>query len=182
MATLYQRLLGPKFAELHSVLQRFHSSTTSIRATGKMRVVRSPGFFRGCLATIMGLPATSNDVPLTLEVTPTDSDETWTRIFGGRPLVTRQWMSNRLLVEKAGAICFGIALDVAEGGMTFRTKRVWFLGIPLPGALAPNVSADVSPMTDGWNVVVKLRQPGFGQVLEYQGDITPQWTSLSAYS
>ena len=175
METLYQRVLGARFADLHPVLRRFHSSTGRITGIGLFRVIHHGGWFRKLLVRLMGLPAAGDAIEVTLEVTPTGAGERWVRSFAGRPLVTVQTAEGDLLMERGGPIRFGIVLGVAEGGMTFRSRSVWFLGVPLPRWLGPAIEAEVVPHGEGWNVVVRLRLPVVGQLLEYRGEVIPQW-------
>ena len=176
METLYQRLLGPRFADLNPVLQRFHSSRQPITGVGLFRVVHHPGWFRRLLVKLMGLPAAGDAIEVTVEVTPTGDGERWGRSFAGRPMVTFQTAKDEMLMERGGPIRFGIALAVVDGGMTFRTRSVWFLGVPLPRWLGPSVDADVVPKGEGWSVVVRLTLPLVGRLLEYDGEVILQWT------
>ena len=176
METLYQRVLGAKFADLHPVLQRFHSSQEKITGVGLFRVIHHGGWFRRLLVRLMGLPAAGDAIEVYLEVTPNGTGERWVRSFAGRPLVTIQTAKDDLLMECGGPIRFGIVLGVVEGGMTFRSRSVWFLGVPLPKGLGPAIEAEVVPHAEGWNVVVRMRSTLVGWLLEYRGEVIPQWT------
>ena len=175
METLYQRVLGSRFADLHPVLQRFHSSRERMVGVGLFRVTHQLGWFRRLLVKCMGLPPAGEAVEVSVEVSPTEAGERWTRSFAGRPLVTFQTAKGDLLMESGGPIRFGIALAVADGGMTFRTRSAWFLGVPLPRWFGPSVDAEVVPKGEGWGVVVSLTLPLVGRLLEYRGEVIPRW-------
>ena len=176
MATLYQRVLGERFDALHPVLRRFHSSETHIVGRGPFRVVHHPGWFRRMLLFVLRFPIKGEAVEVRLEVSPSDAGERWVRAFPGRPLVTRQTAEGGLLMERGGPLCFGLAVEVVDGGLTFRTRRTWMLGVPLPGWFAPRVDVDVVPSAEAWNVAVRLTLPLVGRLLDYEGEVVPQWT------
>ena len=175
MTTLYQRILGERFDALDPVLRRFHSSETRAAGRGLFRVVHHPGWVRKLLLAVLRFPAKGDGVEVRLEVTPSESGERWVRSFAGRPLVTWQSAGRGLLMERAGPLCFGLAVEVVAGGLTFRTRRTWMLGVPLPGWLAPRVEADVAPAGEAWNVAVRLALPLVGRLLDYEGEVVPRW-------
>jgi hypothetical protein len=174
--TLYQRILGERFADLHPVLRRFHSFLEGGSGVGRLQVIRYPGRLRKLLAAALRLPPARDATEVRLEVSPTGTGERWERSFSGWSLVTRQTARGALLVEHAGPICFGLAVDVVDRGMVFQTRRVWLLGLPLPRWIAPAVEAKVVPNGEGWTVQVRLTFPGVGPLLQYRGEVFPQWT------
>ena len=176
MTTLYQRVLGERFDALHPVLRRFHSSETRIGGRGLFRVVHHPGWVRKFFLVVLRFPKKGEAVEVLLEVTPSAAGERWVRAFAGRPLVTRQSAEGGLLMERAGPLCFGLAVEVVDGGLTFRTRRTWMLGVPLPSRFAPRVEADVVPRGETWNVAVRLTLPLVGRLLDYEGEVVPRWT------
>src|SRR5688572_18599355 len=107
MKTLYQRLLGARFADLHPLLRRFHSARRGL-ATGRFRVAHGGGL----LAWLLRLPPAGTDIPLRLGITPRPGGECWRRSFAGVPLLTRQFQRGRLLREQAGPFEFGLAVTV----------------------------------------------------------------------
>jgi hypothetical protein len=168
--SLYRRVLGERFDDLHPVLRRFHSSETAVSGLGRFRMVHHPGWFRKALLVALRFPHAGEAVELKLEVSPTEDGERWVRAFPGRPLVTVQTARGDLLIERGGPMRFGLAVEVVGGGMTFRTRRAWFLGVPLPRRLAPDVAVE-----RGWNVAVRLTMPLVGRLLDYEGEVVPQW-------
>lgn len=176
MATLYQRVLGERFDALHPVLRRFHSSETHIAGRGLFRVVHHPGWLRKLLLVVLRFPKAGEAIEVRLEVSPSASGERSVRSFAGRPLVTRQTAEGGLLMERVGPLCFGLAVEVVGGGLTFRTRRTWMLGVPLPTWFAPSVEADVVPNGEAWGVAVRLALPLVGRLLDYEGEVVPRWT------
>lgn len=176
VATLYQRVLGNRFADLHPVLRRFHSCPTGGTGAGRFAVIRYPGLLRRFLAFVLRLPSPGRDIATTLEVTATSTGERWVRTFGRTTLVTRQTVAGGLLIEYAGPMSFGLVVEVVAGGMVMRTRHVWCLGLPLFRCVAPSVEATVVPAEQGWSVVVRLVLPLIGPLMEYRGDVVPRWT------
>jgi hypothetical protein len=172
--TLYQRLLGAEFERLHPILRHFHASTSGGRGTGVFRITRSSEWLPNLVADLMQLPPAADAAPVRLRVRPCGRTEQWLRSFNGRPLRSVQSEQDGLLIETAGPICFGFAVGVPMGGMTFQTRRVWLFGLPLPLAWAPAVEATVTPDDAGWSVSVALCVPILGQLVHYGGHLTPQ--------
>jgi hypothetical protein len=75
-------------------------------------------------------------------------------------------------MESAGPISLGLEPTVKGSGMTLRTRRVWFCGLPLAGASA---DAEVVPDEHGWSVRVRLRLAALNLVLSYDGYVEPLW-------
>jgi len=88
--TLYQRVLGDRFAALHPTLQRFHSSPHGGRGVGMLQVTRAPDVIRSLVATLMRLPPASDATPVTLEVLPEANGERWRHHFGRHRFETLQ--------------------------------------------------------------------------------------------
>jgi hypothetical protein len=127
-------------------------------------------------AKVLRLPSEQGTIEARLDVAPTIAGERWQRSIGLSTFVTFQTSAGALLRERAGPMSFGIHVEVVDGGMIFRTVQVWCCGLPLPGWCAPSVHATIVPIADGWAVAVRLTLPYIGQLLQYQGEVYPQWT------
>ena len=174
MQTVYQRVLGAKFAELHPVLRRFHSSPRG-SGQGRFRVTHFPGRLKKFLVKLMRMPAAGEDLPVSLEVSPSGTGELWMRAFPGWRFASIHTARRGLLFERDGPATFVFALDVVDGSMTFTTKEFHVLGFPLPAWMAPSVSAVAVPSEAGWAVTVRMRLPFVGDLLEYHGEVVPRW-------
>jgi Domain of unknown function (DUF4166) len=172
--TLYQRLLGSSFSYLHPILRRFHSCPEGAKAVGRFQVVRYPGRIRRLLADLIRLPH-SGSTDVRLVVAPYTDGECWVRSFGPATIVTFQSTAASLLVERHGVVSFGLGVAVVDGGMVFQTRRVWFFGVPLPYSLRPSILATVVPDERGWSLSVRLTVPWIGHLLQYRGEVSPQW-------
>jgi hypothetical protein len=173
--TLYQRVLGDKFALLHPVLRRFHSCSRG-GGQGRFRVTHFPGRLRRLLARAMRLPAQGDGIAVELEVWPRGKGEVWVRAFPGWRFVTLQTEGRGLLLERDGPVTFVFALDVVDGAMTFTTKEFRLLGVPLPSWAAPSVRAVETGGEGGWTVTVRMSLPFVGDLMEYHGEVVPRGT------
>lgn len=169
---LYRRTLGEAFDSLPPVLKRFHEQPCGASAQGSLRITRGPGRLRQALATLMRLPSPGEQVPLLLQVHVRGEVERWTRDFGALRLVTRQWLRHGLLIESVGPLRFGFRLAADATEMRFDFARCWFLGMPLPSALAPRVNASASEYEEGWWVRVRVEAPVLGLLTQYEGKVT----------
>ena len=171
--SLYRRLLGDRYQQLHPLLKEFHDRPEG-KAEGTFRIVRPPQFFKRLLGSLLGMPDTAKNVPTTLIVEPLGNGvEKWVRSFGNFRMATWQWTWRDLLLERSGPVTFGIHLEIVDGGTRFICKRVWVLGIPVPLVLAPKVLAVETPVPGGWHARVQLSFPLIGEMLGYEGEVYP---------
>jgi len=173
MASLYERLLGPKYHELAHVLQKFHASDSHGRARGKLAVEHGSGKAARILAWAMRLPEETTQVDVTLQISADKDHELWDRTFGSRQLRTRCSAWKGLLVESMGSVVLGFELQVEDGGLRFFHKRSWLLGVPLPPWCAPHAQAQVTPAGERWKIDLRLTHPLLGPIVRYYGTMVP---------
>lgn len=174
MHPLYRRTLGDAFDSLPPVLRRFHEQSPEAGAQGTLHITRGSGRIRQALAALMRLPLPGEQVPVVLQVQTVGEAEHWRRDFGTLRLVTQQWLQDGLLIETAGPLRFGFRLTADAKEMRFEFARCWFVGMPLPTALAPRVNATASEYEDGWWLRVRIDVPLLGMLTQYEGKVTPQ--------
>lgn len=78
------------------------------------------------------------------------------RDLGGQLLKSIQWVQDGLLIEKAGLMRSEFCLLADETGLSFEFQRAWFLSVPLPGFLSPQIKASALAEDYGWRVDVRL--------------------------
>ena len=172
-ASLYQRILGEDFERLPEPLRRFHGSERGGRLEGLFRVERGRGYVRNRLADLGKLPPAGERVPLRLDVRVADAVEHWTRSFGPTQLFTRQLERHGRLVELHPPWKLRIRLGATPKGMSLDHERCYWLGIPLPGFIAPKVETYVEERGESWFVAVAIRMPLVGMVCRYSGEVRP---------
>ena len=154
----YEALLGEAFASLDAHVRRAH--LPPLHAEGTMDVVHGAGWLTRPLIWLMKLPAAGRNQPARLDVAADGPEVVWTRRIGGAVLRTRERARGSRLEERSGlgSISFDLAVD--DGALLYRQSSIYFAGLPLPALLSPRVGAVVSPITDGWRVVVTVEWRG----------------------
>ena len=187
---LYPRLLGAAWARLDPAVQRVHTSYGTIagpvRATGTFEVRRAPGRPIGLMLDLAGGPLAADAAPVQLAIahrmTRRGPVERWHRVFGGRPLVTRQSEApGGLLAERIGLLEFRFRLAAEDGALLFEQESCQVgLGryrLRLPGWLSPAIwcreqtAHDLADGPDQTSVFVKVTAPGGGLVFSYRGTV-----------
>jgi Domain of unknown function (DUF4166) len=174
MATLYERILGVRYGQLHPVLRAFHSQSGVAVADCRLDVTHPPGVLKSLFRKLAGMPSAGRHETTLLEAHARPYGEEWRRTIGGKLMITKQWQSGSLLMEGVGPAVLGIELHCEQGGMRFETKRFWVLGVPIFKAISPSVFARVTPLEKSWQVEVRLTAPWLGPILIYEGEVTPR--------
>jgi hypothetical protein len=170
---LYRRLLGDAYATLPAPIQAMHDLEGALTAEGRATVERGTNLLARAIAAVIGFPPAGRDIAVRVDFALRNGREIWRRDFAGRAFVSTQEEGrgrfDRLLSERFGPFCFGIAL-VCEPGRLNLAVRGWSLfGIPLPLWLAP-VGAAHERVEDGrfrFDVEIRLRL--IGLIVRYQG-------------
>ncbi len=175
---LYHRLLGPAFASLPPRVRELHGSTAARRWTGQAVVRRGNGVMARVIGRIFGFPNTAPQVPVTVEFSPGDGAERWTRRFDGKSFSSVQFCgtgkNQYLLVERFGVAAFALAL-VIDGDRLFFVPRRWsMLGVPMPGCLLPAGSSFESEVQGQFCFNIDISLPLMGLIVAYKGTLTPE--------
>ena len=175
---LYPHLLGHAWDQLSEPVRRIHGGGRPVRARGTFDVTRGSGLLVRWLCAMLRLPRSGAAQPVLLVVTPSASGERWDRTIGSIALVTTQAEgAGRQLVERFGPVELNFRLDAVDGALVFsQTRAVLRLGpfrMPLPGQLAPRVSARASAdkVSTGIRVWVRLSLPLGDPLVTYEGAI-----------
>ena len=150
-----------------------HDLEGALTAEGRATVERGTNLLARAIAAAIGFPPAGRDIAVRVDFALRNGREIWRRDFAGRRFVSTQEEGrgrfDRLLSERFGPFCFGIAL-VCEPGRLNLVVRGWSLfGIPLPIWLAP-VGAAHERVEDGrfrFDVEIRLRL--IGLIVRYQG-------------
>lgn len=168
-------ILGPRWEELHPSVRQLHDAGEPLRVAGTFRIRRG-GWLTRRLAWIAGLPREGDRVPLQLVVTPTGDQEEWHRAFAGRPFVSLQWKhAEGFLLEQMGIFVQRFRLNAVDGSLRYENDgsslRLGPYLLPLPGWLAPRVTASEVPSDDGIAVSVETTLPLLGLLVAYEGTV-----------
>jgi hypothetical protein len=166
---LYRRLLGARFDELPPRVAELHDVTGTSVWAGRADVERGRSPVSRMVATLFGLPPAGRDQALHVTFTPDGGTEIWTRRFGDAVFRSLQYERGGLLRERVGPSTFVFALVTSPDGMALKLKGVRFLGVPLPGFLAPSVATFESEREGRYHFEVEASLPLLGRIVRYQG-------------
>lgn len=159
--------LAPAVRALHADHGRFE---------GRITVRHGAGLLAPLIAKLTGLPRATDGMPLRLTTASTpDGADRWVRDIGARSYPSQiAAAGDGLLSERMGPVTATTRIAIAGGGIAMTLVRARFLGMPLPGPLAPGVETlETEGERDGRRVYrfdVRIRLPVLGTLLvHYQG-------------
>ena len=130
---LFERVLGPAFAQLPPRLRALHSIPQRQRWCGRGDVLRGAHWLVAPCAWLARLPPAATDVPVCVEFVVDESGEHWNRQFGEVRMASRLWQRDGHLFERLGALRFRFALEAVDGEILWGAERAWAFGVlPLP--------------------------------------------------
>ena len=172
---LYERILGDAYAALPESLRVMHKGV--LRAEGRGSVERGANPLAWLAGLVASFPPACTDAPVSVAFDITPQGEVWRRDFNGHRFKSYQYegrgRSERLIVERFGAMEFAMALvwDGAQLNLVLRRWRV--LGIPMPLWLAPRVRAHERENGGAFNFFVEISHPLTGLIVRYRGWLKP---------
>ncbi|HVE53325.1 MAG TPA: DUF4166 domain-containing protein, partial [Ramlibacter sp.] len=117
---------GPRFAQLHPLLQRLHREGGRLAGEVDLRFGDGvAGWLGRRLAARMGLPQVAGRVPLEVTIAHTPQILVWARRFGATHAMVSlfepvgHWPGG-WWEERTGALRFRLTVDVEDGGWTWR--------------------------------------------------------------
>jgi hypothetical protein len=175
-ALLYERVLGDAWSALPDAVQMMHSGAA--QAEGRGSVERGAHPLAWLAGLMMSFPPASADIPVRVTFESTSRGEVWRRTFGRHSFQSSQFdgrgKSDRLIVERFGALEFAMALVLEGRRLNLITRRWSAFGIPLPLWLAPRSHAYESEEDGVFNFFVEIRHPLVGLIVRYRGWLKPQ--------
>lgn len=173
--SLYEHVMGERFARLAPALREFHRLAGKVRLRGEVQVVAPRGALARLLALALGTPRQDSAGPICFELDAAPGSETWVRRFADRTMVSRMRLGRAGLVERLGPASLGFGLDEREGRLVMSLQSMRFLGLPCPRWLAPRIVAEETGVGRRLYFDVSARVPGLGLVTHYQG-----WLALAS--
>jgi hypothetical protein len=174
-APLYVRILGDAWSQIAEPIRRVHSSGSTLRASGCLRVEHGSNGLSRALARLLRLPRPAPAAETRLTVTSGPDGEQWRREFDGRRFETRQSEAGALLLaERFGVLEFRFRLDTSCGDLRYVQREVAIIFGPvrwrLPAVCSPRVEARESPATPtSIRIAVRAGLPGVGLLIAYDG-------------
>ncbi|MEQ1821734.1 MAG: DUF4166 domain-containing protein [Fimbriimonadaceae bacterium] len=163
----YEEMAGPAWATLAPGVRLAHSPPLS--ATGVLRILKGTNR----LLRFIALPPPGDAVATTLELEQVPEGVKWTRTFDGMRAVSLHMIRGHEIQERAGPFRLALRMVVDGQSVWHRHIGTWFLGVPIPKALGPQVKGHVSPGSDdrSWRIDVKIWHFLLGPICHYQGEI-----------
>lgn len=172
--TVFQQVLRAPFFNLPDPVRALHSVRGRARYAGRVRVERGRNPLARVCAAVAGLPPAMDDAPLQVEFVAEDGTETWSRDFGGHPMVSRLRCRKGMLEERLGPLRFRFALHVADGALYWRAVGMRVLGIvPLPAWLLARVRCREREHEGRYAFRGEVALPLLGPLIRYEGWLAP---------
>lgn len=174
--TLFQSALAERWEHLPREVQILHSVQDVESFSGTARVTRGTTPVARLAAWFFGFPHATDQIPLTITKTRTQSGETWERNFGGR--VFRSYLTPAPDLyryrERFWLFNYEQDLPVEDGCMRLPVRRGWLFGIPLPRFLLPGSDSREYSKDGVFHFDVSLIAPlGGGLIVRYRGQVKP---------
>jgi hypothetical protein len=169
--SLYECVMGERYARLAPALQRFHRLAGRRVLHGVVETDPPANWLAALLARGLGSPlhATAGAIRFELDAEP--SVETWTRHFPGKTMSSRLRLDAGQLVERLGLARLAFTLDEVDGCLSMKLESLRFLGIPCPAWLRPRIVAEETGEGDRLHFRIEARVVGVGRVAGYRGHL-----------
>lgn len=170
--TLYQKILGEQFYELAKPLQLFHSRVDGASASGYVEFKRGRNYFAKLIGIALCLPVSSKKTLVELKVQANTEYELWIRNFGGKHAVSKQFLKDGLLFEKAGCTRVAMKVTSTDGNIYFESVQFFIGVIKFPKIFSPQINAVVKQSQTGWHFKVEISLKVIGPILSYFGEMS----------
>lgn len=158
------------FAMLPDAVQRAHLVYGPRLLTGQARVTRGTSLWARFLATLFRFPAATDDIPVSVLMTPTADGETWERQFGTQVFRSQLRQVNGKMTERFGPFTFTLGLHVTDDALHFPVESGRLGPLPLPRFLLPQSEAREFAENGRFNFDVALKAPFTGApMVHYRG-------------
>ena len=166
---------GPKFDELHPLLQQVHLHGGQLSGVVDIFIPRGiAGVLGGRIAKKLGVPVDGGQHSLRVSISHQADGMHWDRCFDNsrdmhslfRPVGC---LPDGYWIEQTGPLQMRLTVDIQDGGWHWRCLEMRLFGRRLPLWLFPNSKA-FKPIEQGrYKFYVAFSLPWFGTVLSYSG-------------
>jgi hypothetical protein len=167
--TLFESIVGAKFAELPAEVRRVHDARLSKILRGRCDIVRGDHWLAAPVAWSASLPKTSSNVVVTVNIRRDGNAEHWCRDFGGHKMESTLWPENGVLVERLGLLEFHFALQAMAGAIEWRVLQVRLFGVSLPLSWFSATRAVETCIDGRYTFDVTAALPFLGPLIRYHG-------------
>lgn len=168
MSDIFRDCLGDKFDGLAPLVRKAHVGST--RLVGDV-VVERGNVIAQLICNLFGMPPASPKCRLVVLGSHDAEVMTWNRHFDEYPMNSYFYKDGIHLVERLGPIHMKMALNVADGALTYSLDKTQIFGIPIPRFISPRVTAVEQQVDDKYRFSVVVAMPLVGQLVSYLGDM-----------
>jgi Domain of unknown function (DUF4166)/Saccharopine dehydrogenase NADP binding domain len=168
LISVYERVMGDRFAQLPKPVRAIHNIQGSASAYGEAEVKRGSSIIARLVCAIMRFPPAGNH-QLSVQFDEKNGVERWTRDFGGHRFSSKLTEANGRLVECFGPMRFHFDLPTNDQGLNMVMRRWSIFHIPMPLWLAPRSEAREWGEGEDFRFDVPIDLPIIGRVVYYQG-------------
>ncbi|MEN5206341.1 DUF4166 domain-containing protein [Stenotrophomonas sp. TWI700] len=171
---LFARALGSGFETLDPAVRALHSVAGGAQYRGRADIRRGRHWLVPLLAWGAHLPPTQADVPASVHFLVDAGGERWSRRFGDHPMQSRLWVRQGRLRERLGAVQFEFDLQVDQGAIRWRVRRVWLAGVlAVPARWFDGVRCREYEQDGRYAFDVAVTLPWIGPFIRYEGWLEP---------
>jgi hypothetical protein len=168
---MYARCLGGRFRSLPWVVRTVHADTAWRLLIGRATVRRGRGWLSRLAGWLFAFPPPLVSAPCRVEFCDTMAGERWWRRFGGHPMISVLSFEDGRLYERFGPLKCELDCEKRGLALVISCRRAWFLGLPLPAWLVPQVIASEKERDGKFLFRVSIRLPVAGLVAAYRGTL-----------
>lgn len=169
--SLYETVLGERYAQLAPAVQTFHQMTGAVTLRGEVETEPPASCLARGLAWCIRTPRTPTRGPIRVRLDAAATEETWTRHFPHHTMRSTLSLHRGHIMERLGAVRLLFALEAEHGTLRMRLEGLRFLGIPCPAWLRPAVLAEETGDGDRFHFNVRASVPLLGVVAAYRGHL-----------
>ena len=167
---LFADYLGQSYPELPAAVRALHDLRAPSRWVGRASVTRGPSLWARVIAFAFRFPPATEDIDVTVTMTPQNGGELWQRQFGAARFWSFLKVQNGQMTERFGPFTFTLGLHVAERQLHFPVKAGRLGPIPFPRFLLPISVAREYEDAGRFHFDVALSAPVTGApMVHYQG-------------
>jgi len=174
---------GPRFGELHPLLQALHLHGGTLRGVVEIRTGRGiAGWLGRRLARSLGIPVDQRHRGFTVSIQHDKDALNWIRHFdGGAVMISRfepigAWPQGYWR-ERTGPMSLHLTVDVVDQGWEWRPLRASFRNVRIPLCLLPKSRAGKRIEDGKYVFLVEFSVPVIGKVLSYSGALEAECSS-----
>jgi hypothetical protein len=167
-ASLYERVMGNRFAQLPPELRAIHDVHRDAGATGEAQVTGAANPIAAFIARIVGFPKPGHH-RLHVHFRESGGHETWTRDFSGKRFHSHLSQRGSWLVERFGPLRFAFDLPSDAQGLSMVMQRWWIGPLRLPKFMAPRSTAKEWSEDGRFHFDVPIALPVIGRLVHYRG-------------